>query len=156
MNKKAIFLGLLAAFTSGVYANDTRQAEVAARGATVMPFDLEKTLHNFNRVDDGGIQMLTAKDPNDKQQIALIQQHAQHEAERFKKGDFGDPAAIHGEDMPGLKALRAGAGQIEVRYATMANGAEIRYTATKPELIKALHDWFGAQLSDHGRHAQGR
>ena len=139
-----------------VYAAEisTRQHEVAQRGVTVMPFDLEKTIHTFHRLGDGGRQTVTAKDAKDKKQIALIQEHLQHEAARFEKGDFGDPAKIHGEDMPGLKALQAGSGDVDVRYQPLADGGEVRYTAVKPGLVKAIHDWFGAQVSDHGRHAR--
>ena len=33
----------------------TRQAEVAARGAQVMPFDLDQTTHIFQPLEDGGL-----------------------------------------------------------------------------------------------------
>lgn len=132
----------------------TRQQEVAKRGVTVMPFDLDKTIHVFQRLKEGGRQTVTAKDPQDKKQISLIQEHLQHEAVRFDKGDFGDPAKLHGEDMPGLKALQANADQVAVRYQPLVDGGEVVYTASTPELVKALHDWFGAQVSDHGEHAR--
>jgi hypothetical protein len=120
-----------------------------------MPFDLEQTTHVFQPLDGGGLQTVTAKDPSNRQQIALIQAHLQEEAEKFRRGDFSDPAKIHGEDMPGLAALRAGAGHIGVQYITLPNGAQIRYTTTEPTLIMAIHHWFMAQLADHGRHASG-
>ena len=55
--------------------------------------------------------------------------------------------------MPGLAQLRAGAGKIDVRYSALPDGAQIRYTAKDPKLVTALHQWFSAQLSDHGHHA---
>jgi hypothetical protein len=143
----AITLGLIAS------TGCTRQAQVAARGAQVMPFDLEQTIHVFQRLDDGGRQTVTAKDPSNTQQIALIQSHLQHEADRFRQGDFSDPARIHGDDMPGLAELKAGFAQIDIRYTALPNGGEIRYTTTGPALVTALHQWFMAQVSDHGRHA---
>ncbi len=63
----------------------TRQAQVAARGAQVMPFDLEQTIHVFQRLDDGGRQTVTVKDPSNARQIALIQSHLQHEADLFRR-----------------------------------------------------------------------
>ena len=131
----------------------TRQAQVAARGAQVMPFDLEQTIHVFQRLDDGGRQTVTVKNPSNARQIALIQGHLQHEAEKFRRGDFSDPAKIHGDDMPGLAELKTGIGEIDIRYTALPNGGEIRYTTANPVLVTALHQWFAAQLSDHGRHA---
>jgi hypothetical protein len=140
---------------TGVGAPPTRQEEVARRGAQVMPFDLEQTMHMFKPLADGGLQTVTVKDPTNNQQIALIQAHLKEEAGKFRQGDFSDPATIHGEDMPGLAALKAGAQHIGIQYTPLSNGAQIRYTTTDPALIMALHEWFAAQLSDHGRHAVG-
>jgi hypothetical protein len=132
-----------------------QQAEVTARGAQVMPFDLEQTLHIFQSLDDGGLQTVTAKDPANREQIALIQAHLQEEAAKFQRGDFSDPAKIHGEEMPGLAALKTGAGQIEIQYLPLPDGAQIRYTTKAPTLVMAIHHWFMAQRADHGRHALG-
>jgi hypothetical protein len=145
--------GILA--STGVGSAQTRQEEVAKRGAQVMPFDLEQTMHMFQPLENGGRQTVTAKDPANSRQIALIQAHLQEEATKFQRGDFSDPAKIHGEDMPGLAALRAGAGHIEVQYTPLPNGAQIQYTTQDPGLIAALHQWFAAQRSDHGHHAVG-
>jgi len=131
----------------------TPQAKVAARGAQVMPFDLEQTTHVFQRLDDGGRQTVTVKDPSNTQQIALIQSHLQHEVDKFRRGDFSDPARIHGDEMPGLAELKTGFGQIDIRYTALPNGGEIRYTTANPALVIALHRWFRAQVSEHGRHA---
>lgn len=140
-------------YNAGILAACTRQAQVAARGAQVMPFDLEQTTHVFQQLDDGGRQTVTAKDPANKEQIALIQSHLQHEADKFRQGDFSDPARIHGDAMPGLADLKAGFAQIEIRYTALPNGGEIRYSTANPALVAALHQWFTAQVSDHGRHA---
>ncbi len=131
-----------------------RQADVAARGADVMPFDLNKTTHTFERVADGGVQTVTADNPADMEQIALIRTHLQQETARFHQGDFSDPAQIHGEDMPGLAELRAGADRIAVAYSDVPDGARITYRTDDAAMIHALHQWFDAQLADHGDHAQ--
>ena len=129
-----------------------REAEVAARGRTVMPFDLERTTHVFTRLPDGGVQRVVA-DGGDRSQIPLIRAHLRSEARRFARGDFGDPAAIHGAHMPGLRTLRAHAAKLDVRYAPIARGARIRYRSRDARVVKALHAWFAAQLADHGSHA---
>jgi hypothetical protein len=137
----------------GLCASPSRQEEVATRGAKVMPFDLEQTVHHFHPLENGGLQMVTIKDPSNSTQIALIQAHLREEAEKFHRGDFSDPAKIHGENMPGLAALQTGAQHIDIQYTALPHGAQIRYSTKDPALVMALHQWFAAQRADHGHHA---
>lgn len=130
-----------------------RQAEVAERGRSVMPFDLERATHHFAKTATGGVQTVTADDPADATQVEFVHQHLQQEAERFRRGDFTDPARIHGSEMPGLATLHGSAGKISVDYAATANGARITFTTGDPTVVTALHSWFDAQVSDHGAHA---
>jgi hypothetical protein len=131
-----------------------RQEAVAERGRSVMPFDLERTTHHFTPTDSGGVQDVVADEPADERQIALIRTHLRREAEAFGRGDFGDPARIHGDDMPGLAELKEGHDRIEVRYRERPDGATLTYDTAEPELADALHAWFEAQLGDHGDHAE--
>ncbi len=134
-------------------ASAERQEAVAERGAHVMGFDLEATTHVFTPTDDGGLQEVVADDPEDAEQVVLIRLHLLEEQARFAGGDFDDPAAIHGDDMPGLAALRADHDAVEVTYAEHPDGASLRYATEDLALVGALHDWFEAQLMDHGAHA---
>lgn len=146
--------GLLAVACSGrPAATPQRLEEVAARGGKVMPFDLSKTRHRFEKAPDGGLQTVTVIDAADTAQTGLIRQHLAHEAARFTAGDFSDPKAIHGADMPGLAALSKGAGQIWVTFTPLPEGGNIRYTTRDPALVQALHLWFDAQTTDHAEHA---
>lgn len=131
-----------------------RQAEVAARGSQVMPFDLDLTTHRFAKNASGGVQTVTAKDPTDTDQIRLIREHLIAESARFSRGDFGDPAKIHGDEMPGLAELSKGFQSFEVGYAELPDGARLTYTTDDKTLATALQAWFDAQVSDHGEHAQ--
>jgi hypothetical protein len=155
----ALIAGLLAGATLGGCAGDSgalteRQAEVAARGAEVMPFDLDATTHRFEPTEAGLVQTVIADDPNDADQVALIREHLEEEVSRFTAGDFDDPAAIHGEDMPGLTTLRDGASEIDIQLEQLSDGARLVYTTDDPGLIEALHQWAEAQVSDHGEHAE--
>jgi hypothetical protein len=155
----ALISGILAAATlagcdADGGASAERQAEVAARGAEVMPFDLDATTHRFEPRETGLIQMVTADDPQDGKQIALIREHLEEEASRFAAGDFDDPAAIHGDDMPGLTTLRDGAAEIDIQLEQLDDGARLVYTTDDPRLVEALHQWAQAQVSDHGDHAE--
>lgn len=131
-----------------------RQAEVAARGAEVMPFDLDRTEHVFEKQPGGGIQLVLARDSTDTLTIRLVREHLREESARFARGDFADPGAIHGDDMPGLAELRGGAGRISVEYDDQAAGGRIRYATGDSALVAALHRWFDAQVRDHGAHAR--
>ncbi len=119
-----------------------------------MPFDMSKTVHIFKMTESGGVQRVVAKDPGAADQIALIRMHLQHEAESFRRGDYSDPAMLHGADMPGLKELKIGASHIKVSYTPVPAGAEITFETTDLHLLTALHRWFGAQLSEHGADAK--
>ena len=131
-----------------------RQKEIARRGATVMPFDLEKTTHVFVPLEDGGIQRVVVDEVPEDEQLALVRSHLRKEAAAFTSGDFSDPAAIHGESMPGLQELTDGYRDIDVRYQQIPQGAKIRYKTDDPAMVSALARWFEAQLTDHGGHAE--
>ena len=133
-------------------ASASRQEEVARKGSTVMPFDLMKTTHFFDDDAHGGVETITANDPADARQVALIRSHLAKEAQRFARGDFSDPAAIHGEDMPGLAALRTAGGKLHVSYRELPAGASLAYASDDPSVVAAIHDWFAAQRSDHAAH----
>ena len=144
----ALLIGSTALFAQ------TRQEHVHQMGHTVMPFDLAKTVHIFKMTESGGVQRVIVKDPDATGQIVLIQQHLRHEAEKFQRGDYSDPAKLHGADMPGLKDLQDGASHIKISYTTLPLGAEITFETTDLHLLTALHRWFGAQLSEHGADAR--
>ena len=138
-------------------ARPARQAEIAARGSPVMPFELARTIHVFNKTTSDGVQQVIVKDPADTRQIELIHQHLAELKARFGDGDFNCPTDIHGTDMPGLAALKAAKpGDRRVSYKRLPNGAQLTYASPKAALRSALHDWFDAQLADHGRDATAR
>jgi len=133
----------------------TVQEHVHRHGHEVMPFDLGKTVHVFRMTEDGGTQtvMIRGEAPQ-PEQVHMIQQHLQMEAAKFQKGNFADPAHLHGSTMPGLREMQEGATHMQITYAALPNGAEIRFRATDIKIITAVHRWFGAQLSEHGADAR--
>lgn len=153
------FIGLIGCilFTASVstLAADTeKQADVARRGALVMPFSLEKTQHQFTKTKAGGIQRVVVRDSVDQAQIQLIKQHLQQLSESFAQGDFSGPEAIHGADMPGLPQLKAAKpGSLQITYADEIDGASLTYSSKNKQLVKAVHRWFDAQVHDHGHDA---
>jgi hypothetical protein len=132
---------------------DSPQEHVHSASHGVMPFDMSKTMHVFAMADQGGVQKVITRDSNDPSQVTMIQQHLKREADAFQKGDFGDPAHLHGATMPGLADMQASIAQIHVAYALLPNGAQISFEAKDIHTITAIHRWFGAQLSEHGADA---
>jgi hypothetical protein len=149
----ALLVLLAAPFT--VQADDAqRQAEVAKRGAEVMPFSLKATTHVFTATSDGGMQRVVAKSLTDTKQVDLVRMHLHALQAQFLKGDFSGPSQVHGVDMPGLAELRLSkVGQVAIDYKDVDGGAELTYRTTDPKLVEALHAWFDAQLHDHGADA---
>jgi hypothetical protein len=153
---KRVFAATLISF-SFVAVAQTMQEHVHGQGHEVMPFDLSRTLHTFQMTEDGGIQQVVMRgDAVDAEQVRLIQHHLMMEASAFEKGDFTDPARLHGGTMPGLQELRSGAKRIQISYRPLPAGAELRFKTRDIRLITAIHRWFGAQLSEHGADAQAR
>ena len=145
---------LMACAAVPISAQLTQQEHVYQMSHGVMPFDMSKTVHIFRMTEQGGVQRVVIREPGASDQVALIQQHLKHEAEQFQKGNYSDPARLHGADMPGLKELQEGASHVKVSYAPLPNGAEITFETVDLHLLTAVHRWFGAQLSEHGAGAK--
>ena len=149
-------LFLLAAAGCGAAADEEdRRARVAERGAKVMSFDLARTTHVFRALENGGVQTVVVRNRKDREQIGLVREHMRHEVVRFRRGDFSSPEEIHGEHMPGLHELAMGAERLDIRYEPVPLGGRIWYRTKDPELVRAIHRWFRAQVADHGEHARG-
>ncbi len=152
---RAVALLLLSGLVGAAPAfGQTAQEHVHRMSHSVMPFDVSKSLHIFRMTDSGGQLRVIARDPGDGRQVALIRQHLRHEAGRFQRGDYSDPATLHGAHMPGLAELRAGASRIQVSYVDVPAGAALIFSTTDRHLITQIHRWFGAQLSEHGADAK--
>lgn len=142
---------LVSAPVIAVAADSGREAQVARRGADVMPFDVKATTHIFTQTPDGGVQRVVAKNKADAKQVKLVRAHLRDIESEFRRGDFSGPAHIHGDDMPGLAQLKAAKpGAIAISYRDVPGGAQLTYRTGDGDLVAALHEWFDAQLSDHG------
>lgn len=133
---------------------DTPQQQVHDKSHHVMPFDMSRTLHVFKMTVEGGIQKVEVRDPADAGQITLIRAHLAHEALEFSKGNFGDPAHLHGTGMPGLNELAAAPRDLKVTYSDTPKGGQIDFKGDNIGIVTAIHRWFGAQLSEHGADAK--
>ena len=152
MNNKffAAAFGLtLAMLPTGAWADASHQNMVMERGAEVMPFDQSQDAHMFLPSITGGVVEIVVHDM-DETQIQLVRSHLLQEAARFARGDYSDPAYIHGKEMPGLTQLASRASRVSVRYFETPSGAAILLTSTDQALVLAIHQWLAAQQRDHG------
>ena len=134
-------------------AANSRQDEVRQKGAQVMPFTLDKTVHVFDKTDTGGVQRVLVRG-HAPEQLAMIRSHLRDIAKSFTRRDFSQPMHIHGADMPGLAEMKAAkADELRATYHELPNGAEIVYSSQAPRFVTAIHRWFDAQLGDHGKDA---
>ena len=128
------------------------QATVEKQSERVMPFTMDESMHVFSPSVSGGTQTVLVHG-GDARQVALVRAHLRKEAAAFARGDFADPASIHGGRMPGLRVMHERASEIRVRYSDVPSGSRIAYAARAPAVIAAIHAWFEAQVHDHGSHA---
>lgn len=142
-------------FGRGKHPAASADEAMAARAQQVMPFDLNRTSHTFVKTADGGTQTVMVNDPTDTSDLTLIRSHLSTEAKQFLKGDYADPAKIHGVNMPGVRELEAGADRVKVVFAQLPRGAQITYSSVEPSLVLALHAWFDRQTTDHGMPGMG-
>ena len=154
VSRLSVAVALAASLGVNPALSQTKQEHVHQMGHSVMPFDLNKSMHVFRMTDLGGVQSVVVKDANDKDQVALIRQHLQHEAEAFQRGDYADPMALHGAAMLGVSELASHRQEIEVSYSELPLGAAIAFETQDRHLVTAVHRWFGAQLSAQGSDAR--
>lgn len=156
LNAAALAIYIITVFLFGLTEAFAASSEARIREMLhhVMPFDVSKTVHIFRMTQTGGVQQVLVRDASDADQIPLIRQHLMHEAHKFQRGDYSDPATLHGPGMPGLKELQANASEIRVSYSELPEGAQITFETEDIALLTAIHRWFGAQLSEHGADAR--
>lgn len=71
--------GAAAVVVAAAGGDEDRQALVAERSREVMPFDLERTTHRFEKLADGGVQTVVSDD-GDRKEIGLVRAHLRKEA----------------------------------------------------------------------------
>lgn len=153
-NYPLILIGFLLFSTTAPALEKTAQEsldEVHQRTQQVVPYKLDLVQQTFTKTVHGGIQHVVAKSADDAKQIKLIQAHLAEIANQFRKGDFSVTERMHGADMPGLAKLKtAKTDDIRFEYKPLDNGAQIHYSTEYPQFVQALHEWFDAQISEHG------
>ena len=128
----------------------TGHQAVKERGAHVMGFDQDATVHHFRLHPDGGAIDILVKDPNDAANRDAIRSHLPHIARMFGEGNFEAPMLIHATDVPGTKQLAALKNRLRFVYVETPGGGRVDIFTTDATALAAVHEFMRFQISDHG------
>jgi hypothetical protein len=127
----------------------SRHDQINHRGDHAMGFSNTKTTHHFRLRPEGGVIEVTANEIDDTASRDQIRRHLKHIAKKFSEGDFSAPMFIHGENPPGVEAMKALKGGIKYQYEELERGAKVRISTGNSEAIKAIHEFLRFQIKDH-------
>lgn len=124
-------------------------ADVNKRGAHVMGFDQEKTVHHFFLYEDGGAIEVTARAATDKANLDAIRSHLPHIATMFAQGHFDVPMLVHETQVPGTTDLARLKDRLRYTYVETPLGGRVDVVTRDPEAREALHRFLRFQITDH-------
>lgn len=120
------------------------------RGAMVMGFDQEKTVHHFHLYEDGGAIDVAVKEASDAVNRDAIRAHLPHIASMFGAGNFGAPRIVHGTaEVPGTGILKERKDLVRYEYVQTPAGGRVDIRTADPAALAALHDFLRYQIADH-------
>jgi hypothetical protein len=124
-------------------------SQLNTRGAHVMGFDQDKTVHEFRLHTDGGAIDIRSKDAADRDSITAIRAHLPHIAQMFGEGNFEAPMLIHATDVPGTREMTAVKDRIRFKYVETAGGGRVDIFTDDSEALTAVHAFLRFQIADH-------
>jgi hypothetical protein len=145
----SLLLVFLPAAALAQQASGDSHAQMNARGAHVMGFDQDQTVHSFRLHADGGAIDIRTKDAADTVNRDAIRSHLPHIAQMFAEGNFSAPMLIHDTDVPGTKQMAAGKDRIRFAYVETARGGRVDIFTTDAAALQAVHAFLRFQIQDH-------
>jgi hypothetical protein len=130
-------------------AHDAHHAAVDARGARVMGFDQQRTIHHFRLYEDGGAIEVAVKAPQYVADRDAIRQHLPHIAMLFAQGRFDAPMLVHATEVPGTADLTRLKADVTYTYVETPAGGRVDIVTGHPEALAALHRFLAFQIADH-------
>jgi len=120
------------------------------RGAMVMGFDQDKTVHHFHLYEDGGAIDILVKDAADTKDRDGIRSHLPHITMMFGTGNFDAPMLVHDtKNVPGIATLVARKDEIRYTYADTPRGGRVNIVTKDREARSALHEFLKYQIKEH-------
>jgi hypothetical protein len=114
-----------------------------------MGFDQEKTTHHFRLAPDGGTIQVEVNDPADADQKAHVVAHLQRITDQFASGDFTAPLRTHGEEPPGVPALRRLKDRIRYAFEPTERGGRVVLRTHDPDALAVIHRFLRYQIREH-------
>lgn len=127
---------------------DSAFAALQARGHQAMGVDQYTSTHRFDALPDGG-RIELQRDADDPEGVATIRTHLRSIAGAFARGEFGTPAFVHGQAVPGTEVMAARRAAIRYEYRDLPRGGEVRITTADAEAVAAIHAFMAYQRGDH-------
>ena len=119
------------------------------RGAHVMGFDQDKTVHHFRLHADGGAVDIAVRDGADTVNRDAIRSHLPHIAQMFGDGNFDAPMLIHQTEVPGTDRMAALKSRIRFVYVETPRGGRLDIFTTDADALAAVHAFLRFQIADH-------
>jgi len=137
-------------FASAPLSAQDHHSSLEQRGASVMGFDQERTVHHFVLFTDGGAIDVSVADPRDTKNRDAIRSHLPHIAMMFGDGNFDAPMLVHDtRNIPGLALLTAKKNVVRYTYVETSNGGRVNIVTTDREAVAAVHAFLEFQITDH-------
>ena len=127
---------------------DSAFAALQQRGAGVMGVDQYTSSHRFEALPDGG-RIELQRDVDDTAGVRVIREHLHQTARAFAAGDFGAPATVHAQAVPGTAVMRARRRAIRYEFRELPRGGEVRIVTHDSAAVRAVHEFLAFQRADH-------
>ena len=123
--------------------------QVKERGAHVMGFDQDATVHHFRLHTDGGAIDIAIKNGADRANRDAIRSHLPHIAQMFGNGNFEAPMLIHDTNVPGTAQMADLKSRIRFVYVETPQGGRLDIFTSDAGALAAVHEFLRFQITDH-------
>jgi len=123
--------------------------QVKQRGAQVMGFDQDATVHHFRLHPDGGAIDIAVKDDGDAANRDRVRSHLPHIAQMFGDGNFEAPMLIHDTNVPGTARMADLKSRIRFVYVETPRGGRLDIFTSDAGALAAVHEFMRFQIADH-------
>jgi hypothetical protein len=144
----AVAVFAVVAVTAPLHAQHPHSA-MNERGAKVMGFDQQKTVHHFHLYTDGGAIDVGVRDSADETNRDAIRSHLPHIAVMFGQGNFEAPMLVHETRVPGTLDMARLKERITFTYSTTPKGGRVDIATEDREALAAVHAFLRFQIGDH-------
>jgi hypothetical protein len=137
-------------FVTTMFSGQEQHRSMYERGAMVMGFDPDKTVHHFYLYNDGGAIDIAVKDASDVTNRDAIRAHLRHIATMFGSGNCEAPMLVHDStSVPGTAVLKAHKDALSYTYIETPGGGRVDIVTGDPAALTALHEFLRYQIAEH-------